>query len=417
MIEIARDKRQLIANFFSLSVLQGANFILPLVALPYLVRILGTESFGIVMFAQAFMMYFIILTDYGFNLSATRAISIHRGNTEKIAEIFTTVMSIKFLLLLVSLLLLSFIIFSFEKIRIYWYIYYLSFGMVIGQVLFPVWFFQGVEKMKYITILNIVAKLIFTIFIFIFIHSKDDFFYVPLLNSLGFIVAGILSLWIVFYNFNIQLKMPKFNDAKTIFLESTNLFVSNLSVTLYTASNTVILGIFTSNDIVGIYASIEKLVLAIKNLYTPLYQALFPWLSKKEKKDIFLIIHKITPFIAGMGIIISVILFVYAKDILILIYNNEEITHYSIVLQIMSLISIFSSLNMLYNMLFLTSIKAYKERMIIMVSAGIFNIIIVLSLTYFFTIYGTAIAITSTEFVLLLFGFYFFKKLKMKYND
>jgi PST family polysaccharide transporter len=122
MIEIARDKRQLIANFFSLSVLQGANFILPLVALPYLVRILGTESFGIVMFAQAFMMYFIILTDYGFNLSATRAISIHRGNTEKIAEIFTTVMSIKFLLLLVSLLLLSFIIFSFEKIRIYWYV-------------------------------------------------------------------------------------------------------------------------------------------------------------------------------------------------------------------------------------------------------------------------------------------------------
>lgn len=406
----SEDNKRLLSNFLSLSVLQGANFILPLISLPYLVRTLGTEAFGLVMFAQAVIMYFIILTDYGFNLSATREISIHREDEAKVAEIFSTVMSIKFILLLLSFVLLSIIIFSFEKFRTDWYIYYLTFGMVIGQVLFPVWFFQGIEKMKYITILNIIAKLIFTVAIFIFIQKVEDYFYVPILNSLGFIIAGLLSLWIVFHDFKMRLVMPNYKNMKHMFLESSNLFVSNLSVTLYTASNTLILGLFTDNNTVGIYASIEKLVLAIKNLYVPLYQALFPWLSKKEKKDIAPIIKKMIPYITLIGIFFTVLLATFAKEILTLIYNRPEITKYSIVFQIMAFISIFASLNMLFNMLYLTSVKAYKERMTIMLKSGLFNLVAVIILTYYYSLYGTAIAITSTELVLLLFGIYFFKK-------
>lgn len=406
----SEDNKRLLSNFLSLSVLQGANFILPLISLPYLVRTLGTEAFGLVMFAQAVIMYFIILTDYGFNLSATREISIHRDNEEKMAEIFSTVMFIKFILLLVSFVLLSIVIFSFEKFRTDWYIYYLTFGMVIGQVLFPVWFFQGVEKMKYITILNIIAKLIFTIAIFIFIHKTQDYFYVPILNSLGFIIAGLISLWIVFHDFKIRLITPNYQSVRNMFFESSNLFVSNLSVTLYTASNTLILGLFTDNNTVGIYASIEKLVLAIKNLYVPLYQALFPWLSKKSKKDIAPIIKKMIPYITLIGIFFTLLLSIYAKEILTLVYNQSDIIKHTVIFQIMALISIFASLNMLFNMLYLTSVKAYQERMIIMLKSGLFNIFVVVTLTYYFSLYGTAIAITLTELLLLLFGIYYFKK-------
>jgi PST family polysaccharide transporter len=405
----SREKKTLLSNFFSLFVLQGANFILPLISLPYLVRVLGIEKFGLVMFAQAFIMYFIIIVDYGFNLSATRDISINREDSEKVSLIFTTVMLIKIVLISFSLLLLSLIVFSFEKFGVNWELYYLTFGMVIGQALFPIWFFQGVERMKYITILNIIAKLIFTILIFVFIKTPQDYLYVPILNSLGFIVVGLLSLYIIFSQFKMKITMPTFDYTKKTFVESSSLFVSNISVTLYTASNTFILGLFTNNATVGIYASIEKLVLAIKNLYAPLYQALFPWLSKKSTTEAKEKVLKMILPLAFFSSFVTLILYIFAKDLLTLIFDQVEVTEHYVVFQIMAFISIFASLNMLFNMLYLTAIKAYRERMIIMIFSGVFNVLVVTLLTYKYSLYGTAIGITLTEFILLMFGVYYFK--------
>ena len=108
---------RLFENIASLSVLQAVNYILPFVTVPYLVRVLGPDRFGLVAFAQAVMQYFIIFTDYGFNLSATREIASHRGDKQRVAQVFSTVMVVRLGLAVVGLGVLLLMVVLFDKFR------------------------------------------------------------------------------------------------------------------------------------------------------------------------------------------------------------------------------------------------------------------------------------------------------------
>ena len=302
-----KEHKVLIENFTSLSLLQIVNYVLPLIVLPYLIRVLGVEKFGLVMFAKAFIMFFNILVDYGFNLSATRDISINRDNKEKITEIFSSVIIIKLALIIISFILLSVIVFSFEKFFSDWKLYYLTFLWVIGQALFPIWYFQGMERMKYITFVNITSKVIFTLLIFIVIQNENDYIYVPLLNGFGSILGGLLALWLIFKKFN-QKTNFKVLKIKEHIKNGFFVFLSISSSTILSATPAVFIGIFLNYNMVGYYSAFEKLVTAIKNLLYVINQTFFPRLSKvyKEDKARYLNIWKKLSLIT---IIISVVIY------------------------------------------------------------------------------------------------------------
>jgi len=414
-------RKRLIENFLSLSVLQIANYILPLITLPYLVRVLGPEKFGLIAFSQAFIGYFMILTDYGFNLSATRDISINRENKEKVSEIFSSVMIIKLALMIISLILMSVIIFSFEKFIHDWIIYYLTFGMVVGQVLFPVWFFQGMEKMKYITFLNILAKVIFTVAIFVFVKEASDYLYVPLLNSLGFIIAGILGLWIVFRDFEISFKFVGLEELKRQLKEGWYIFISQVNITFFNNTNVIILGSFTNNTIVGYYSAAEKLIRAVMGLQIPLINSVYPTMSKLLKEDINkavafgkkLLIYGTFTYVT----LISIILLLSNEVIILLLGDN--FTNSEIIFKIMLIIPITVFINNIYGTQFLINIGHSDKFSKIIIISGMSNLILCPILTYFFSYIGTAISWVIAEFF-VLYGMYYYttkyiEQLKLKY--
>jgi PST family polysaccharide transporter len=403
-----QDKKIVAGNYLSLLILQGANYLLPLLILPFLVRVLGAERFGLIMFAQALTTFLFVFVDFGFNLSGTREISLTKVNKQQLSEIFSAIMIIKVVLTFVAFIILYLIVNLFTRFKVEAEVYYLSFGVVLGQALFPVWFFQGIEKMKFITIINIIAKIIFTLLVFVFIRVESDYILVPLFNSLGFIVAGVIGLLFSFRY--ITFRFPSFTLIKRLFLESSSLFVSNFAASLNTASNVFILGIFAGNTIAGIYSSMEKLILAIKNIYTPLYQAIFPWLSKQEKYKIVIIIKKMAPKIFLVSSMITIFILLLGKTILSIVYNDKSITDYANIFKILSFVSIFSAINMLYISLYFPSIKKYKTRMNILITGGLFNFLLSLLLVYIFGIYGTAFSAVTTELFLLVLGTVYFNK-------
>jgi PST family polysaccharide transporter len=394
---------------------------LPLITLPYLVRVLGPEKYGLTVFAQTFTTYFQILTDYGFNLSATREISINRENKKKISEIFSTVLVIKFFLFLISLLIMTAIVFSFKKFRGEWVIYYLSFGTVLGQTLFPQWLFLGTEKMKYITILNIIARLIFTVAIFVFVRNVSDYLYVPLLTSIGFIVAGILSIVIVFFKFKTGFILPTLKMVKHHIKEGRNLFLSQITATLSDNTNTFVLGLFMNNTTVAYYNAAEKLIRALSQLQTPFVTTMYPIMAKLVKKNInkaIIFSKKVLLVVSFCYTALIVISFIISKQIVTIIFGHGFESS-AIVLRIMLVIPLIIFINNIYGTQFLINLKKNKEFLKVVVIGTILNILLSPFLTYLFGYVGAAISWLSAE-ISIMVGMYlsatkYVKQLKFKY--
>ena len=146
------EYKKILENIASLTGLQFASYILPLITLPYLTYVLGPDKFGLTQYAISLITYFQMFTDYGFNLSATRELAIVREDKKKVSEIFNTVMFIKIILTVLSFLIILAIVSLVPKFNNDADVYLLTFGIVIGYVLFPTWLFQGMEYMKYTSI-------------------------------------------------------------------------------------------------------------------------------------------------------------------------------------------------------------------------------------------------------------------------
>jgi len=394
------DKKRLLSNFFSLSVLQAANYILPLITLPYLIRVIGVEYFGLLTFSSATVSYLSILTDYGFNLTATREISIHRDNKAKVIDIFSSVMSIKVILMFVSFILLTILVFSFEKFSKDALVYFLTFGIVVGQVLFPVWFFQGMERMKYITYLNILSKVIFTIAIFVFVQEQSDFYLVPLLTSVGFLVAGIWSLYLVKKEFGVRFELQTVDTIKHHLVEGWHVFVSRFYVSLYTTTNVILLGLFTNNTAVGYYSIAEKIVVAIGGLFEPANQTIYPYLARKYNENFnqfVQLLKKISFIFLIISFSFLVVSEIFKNEIVYLITGEYN-------LEVVSLLSIFLIRIMLFpfgplfsNALIIMQRKS--EFMKVMNYTVILDLILVSTSIYF---YGVEGLVYSFIFVLII---------------
>ena len=282
-----RFKNPMVINFISLVLLQGVNYLLPLLSFPYLFRVLGVERYGLATFGYSLMQYFVMFTDFGFNLSATKYISEHRSDLQKINTYLNSAMIGRFILCVISFLFLLALVSCVDKFKIDSSLYLLYFGIILGNVMFPMWFFQGMENMKYITVFNIVAKSLSFIPFFIFIRKPEDYLYVPICYSTGFILAGLVSLHIIYVKMKMRWYITSSSQIKNALKESSTYFLSRLSTSLFTTSNSFLLGLVGGNTAVGYYSAAEKLYQAYNQLLSPFTGVLFPHIAKSRNVSFF----------------------------------------------------------------------------------------------------------------------------------
>lgn len=390
----SEDSKRLFSNFISLLILQGANYILPLITLPYILRVLGAENYGILAFATALIVYFKILTDYGFNLTATRDISKYRDDKEKVIEIFSVVMTIKVILMFVSFLVMSIVVLSFEIFSQHVEVYFLTFGIVVGQVLFPIWFFQGMEQMKYISYLNILAKSIFAVAIFIFIQEKSDFYIVPLLTSIGFIVAGVWSLIIIKKEFKVSFRLQAISTIKRYFKDGWNIFLVDFLPNLYNNFSTFFLGFFVSMEILGYYSLATKLIEILNNFLRVIRNVTYPYLINNVSK-----FNKVTKVLISVGLFLTVCTISFSYIVIPFVFG-EEMERSLLYLYILSLSPLLMAITFSYGTNKLIVLKKDAVMKKITFQYSIFGFLLLLIVIPIYGAIGSAVALISTRILM-----------------
>jgi O-antigen/teichoic acid export membrane protein len=337
-----RNNKTLFVNFSYLSILQIFIIVFPLLTYPYLIRVIGLELYGVVLYGQTLMTYVSLLINFGFNMSSSREVAIHRENPTELSRIVSTTYFCKFLLWLLCAGLYFTVISIVPFFQEYYWVYALSYMLTINELLLPIWFFQGIEKMKYITLVNVSTRLIFVVAIFVVVHHREDYLYVPLLNGIGSLFGGLMALYIVIRKERVPLRLPRLSDIKGGFSASLPLFVSTLSTQLYANVNKLVVGTFLGMSEVTIYDLGEKIVRLIKIPVQMISQTTFPKISRERN------IGFLNRLMRILGLTVSfiyVLLFILSPWI-VKVFTGMELPMATDVMRILGISVIFSSLNL-----------------------------------------------------------------------
>jgi len=393
-IRKSKDGRTLIANFGYLSLLQVAGYIFPLITIPYLARVIGVESFGKIAFASAVVVWFQTVADWGFNFTATRDVAKNRDNKEKVSEIFSNVLWARILLMLFSFLLLLIVLALIPKFRENSTIILITFLMVPGSIMFPDWFFQAMERMRYITLLNLLSKTLFTIAIFVFIKQKSDYILQPLFTSLGYIVSGVIAMYFILGRWRIQIKQPKIKPILQTIKGSTDVFINNLMPNLYNSFSTMLLGFYGGSISNGKLDAGGKFVGIFQQFMSVISRAFFPFLSRRiDKHNLYVKIN------LWLSITLSLMLFFFAP-LLIKLFFTPEFYDSIWVLRIMSISIFFLALSNIYGTNYMIIQGHERQLRNITFVSSLIGFALSFPLIYFFDYIGAAITVTMTRGIL-----------------
>lgn len=399
-----------IKNFAYLSILKGLDIGLPLLIIPYLTHVLGTSYFGKYSFVLAIIQTINIFTSYGYLFSATKKISQNRDDKHVVNQIMNAVFAGRFIVatfIVVLVVMLSNVIFKDEY---EWFMFLTAIGMIYGDIFIPTWLFQGLEQMKYVTIVNAIAKLLFTMLVFAIVTRQQDFKYILLLNSLGCVTSAFFSMVLVKRMFKLHLFIPKWSVVREELKDGFSIFLSTLGMSVYRNLNIIILNYFVSSSAVGIYALAEKVIKALQSLINPISQALYPHFgyrikeSANRKKDLYSL-FKIAVFLTILLVVASLALYFLTGYVGYVV--GHDFTGSSGIINIMLPVVVFGCLNYLLGFVGLVNMDKQRFFLGAVVVSGTVAIIILLCTVNTFGIESAAWAMSISE--LLLFACCFIK--------
>lgn len=311
----------LLKNTLMLQILQFSTYILALVAVPYETRVLGPEGYGVLGAATAIMVYFQLVIDFGFLLSATEEVAANRDDKAALRRILTGVTASKLALALVSGVVLFVLCQVVEPWREKTGLYFLFFVSTVFTSLMPDYLYRGMEQMTAITVRTVAIRTFFTVAIFFVLKTPEDLWTIPVLNIIGNGAAMAAAYFDLNKRFGIGFVKVSLREVGGALKRSSVFFYSRIATTAYTSMNTVILDLITaSGGATGFYTAADKLITTGKNLLSPISDSLYPYMVRnKDFKLVKKVLLVTTPVIA----LFCAVCYVWAEPLCVFAFGPE----------------------------------------------------------------------------------------------
>ena len=380
--------------------LRGMEYVLSFLLVPYLLRTLGPERYGAIVFMQGIIAYLGLFMNYSFGITAPREVA--RAEEKEWPRIFSGYFwGIVFLCMAgtAAFFLIYFLLHTVRGVQLDFPLFLALYTGVLGGIFFPIWFFQGIQQMRYITIFNLVGR--FTTFggIFLLVREPSDYVVCAFLQSCTALMAGILSMGLLFHSFPGLLRKPDISYIFKLYREGWKIFISSLAVNLYTTTDIVLLGIFTNHTIVGYYSGADKLILCIRNGVGAVNQAVYPYISRlmeKSRKEAMAFLKKQYYIYIACGLAGGILLVILAPWGVPWLFGNRYIPSIR-PLQIMAFVPLVVAMSNVLGYETMLPLNMEKEYTGTLFLAAVLNLVIIIPLIKLWGAEGAAVSLMITE--------------------
>jgi O-antigen/teichoic acid export membrane protein len=390
-------------NFIFLATIQASNILISLISIPLLIQSIGVDQFGLVNLALSVIVLCNILVGFGYNLSAPREVAINHQDKESLSHLVSNIIGSKVLMAFLATLGIGIAIFGFGMFKEYQWILLFSVLLLFSEATLPLWFFQGMEKMKLISIANIVSKLLYLMGLVLFIYSPEQAKWVNFIMGGAGLGINLLLLLYIHFQLSIKFYKPKFVQLFTSLHENGLLFLSNLTSHISINGGLIVLSFFSTAEILGMFSLAERVSMVLRIFPSLVIQAIYPFASRLLQSDrlqFIRFIKKVYGISLLLGLLGSLTTFALAPYI-IQVLSKSELEESVIFMKILAFLPFLACLNIANVTIFL--VKDQKDLMfksswlmfIYMISAS-------LILTSQFGALGLCYALLSTEIIVLL---------------
>jgi PST family polysaccharide transporter len=268
-------------NALAMGMIQVVSYGSSFLVLIHLTRVLSVATYGVVAFSVGIVQMFAILHDLGFNLSATQKISRFREKRQFVARLTGSVLALKLLAFVAGACVLVTYAALTKKYAAHTQLLMLTVMPLLGHALQPLWFFAGIERMRFLTLFVVIAKVLFVTLVWTMVTGDGTYTWVPIADGVAQLSAGATALTLV-YRVGYQISWPSVRSLRYAIRMTSGFFVSRLAATAYSYSGVVVLGLVAAPAAVAVYSFAEQLYRAMHALFSPVVQALYPFMARRR---------------------------------------------------------------------------------------------------------------------------------------